>query len=61
MLGIYERILKLMLSIQPVRQINPFPPSVLIWHRLAKILVLIWEGIIKNKNSYESIDEKTLF
>ena len=44
--------------------INSFPPIVPIWHRLAKILILIKEGIIK-KNSYdrrdcESIDEKSL-
>ena len=26
---------------------NPFPPSVPIWHRLAKLLILILEGIIK--------------
>ena len=26
---------------------NPFPPSVPIWHRLAKLSILILEGIIK--------------
>ena len=43
---------------------NPFPPSVPIWHRLAKHSILILEGIIK-KNSYkrldyESVDENSL-
>ena len=28
---------------------NPFPPSVPIWHRLAKHSILILEGIIKKK------------
>ena len=41
---------------------NPFPPSVPIWDRLAKIL--IQEGIIKNisyeRRDYESVDEKCL-
>ena len=26
---------------------NPFPPSVPIWHRLAKLSILILKGIIK--------------
>ena len=45
--------------------ISPFPPSVPIWRRLAKLSILIiLEGIIK-KNSYErrdyeSVDEKSL-
>ena len=43
---------------------TPFPPSLSIWHRLAKLSILILEGIIK-KNSYEgrdfeSVDEKSL-
>ena len=40
---------------------NPFPPSVPIWDRLAKILILIEEGIIKKisyeRRDYESVDE----
>ena len=45
--------------------ISPFPPSVPIWRRLAKLSILILEGIIK-KNSYErrdyeSVDEKSLY
>ena len=44
--------------------INPFPPSVPIWHRLAKISILILEGIIKKisyeRRDYESVDEKSL-
>ena len=44
--------------------INPFPPSVPIWHRLAKLPILILEGIIKKisyeRRDYESIDEKSL-
>ena len=43
---------------------NPFPHSVPIWQRLAKLSILILEGTIK-KNSYErreheSVDEKSL-
>ena len=30
-----------------VGSLNPFPPSVPIWHRLAKLSILILEGIIK--------------
>ena len=46
------------------KDINPFPPSVPIWQRLAKLSILILEGTIK-KNSYErrdyeSVDEKSL-
>ena len=48
-----------------ISNVNPFPPSVPIWHRLAKIcLILILEGIIKNisyeRRDYESVDEKFL-
>ena len=43
---------------------NPFPPSVPIWHRLAKHSILILEGIIKKisyeRHDYESVDEKSL-
>ena len=45
---------------------NPFPPSVPIWHRSAKLSVLILEGIIIKKNisyerrDYESVDKKSL-
>ena len=43
---------------------NPFPPSAPIWYRLAKLSILILEGIIK-KISYErrdseSVDEKPI-
>ena len=43
---------------------NPLLPSMSIWHHLAKLSILILEGIIK-KNSmtvatYESVDEKSL-
>ena len=42
--------------------INPFPPSVPIWHHLAKLSILILEGIIKKipMSDYESVDEKIL-
>ena len=44
--------------------LNPFPPSVPIWHRLAKLSILILEGIIKKisyeRRDYESVDEKSL-
>ena len=44
--------------------LNPFPPSVPIWHRLAKLSILILEGIIKKisyeHRDYESVDEKSL-
>ena len=44
--------------------INPYPPSVPIWHRLAKILISIQEDIIKKTSyercDYESVDEKSL-
>ena len=44
---------------------NPFPPSVPMWHRLAKLSILILEGTIKKKNfyerrDYESVDERSL-
>ena len=46
------------------QSINPFPPSVLIWHRLVKLSILILEGIIKKisyeRRDYESVDEKSL-
>ena len=44
--------------------VNPFPPSVPIWHRLVKLSILIEEGIIKKisyeRRDYESVDEKSL-
>ena len=47
--------------------INPFPPSVPIWQRLAKISILILEGSIKKisferheTRDYESVDKKSL-
>ena len=44
--------------------VNPFPPSVPIWYRLAKLSILILEGIIKKisyeRRDYESVDEKSL-
>ena len=44
--------------------VYPFPPSVPIWHRLAKLSILILEGIIKKisyeRRDYESVDEKSL-
>ena len=43
---------------------NPFPPSVPIWHRLAKLSILILEGTIKKisyeRRDYKSVDEKSL-
>ena len=43
--------------------INPTSPSVSIWHRLAKLSILILEGIIKKfsyeRRDYESVDEKS--
>ena len=51
--------------IYPVHvKINPFPPSVPIWQRLAKVSILILEGTIKKisyeRRDYESVDEKSL-
>ena len=44
--------------------LNPFPPSVPTWYRLAKNLILIWQGIfIKisyERRAYESVNEKSL-
>ena len=44
--------------------INPFPPSVPIWHRLAKLSILILERIIKKvfyeRRNYESVNKKSL-
>ena len=44
--------------------LNPFPPRVPIWHRLAKPSILILEGITKKisyeRRDYESVDEKSL-
>ena len=43
---------------------NPFPPSVPIWQRLAKLSILILEETIKKisyeRRDYESVDEKSL-
>ena len=43
---------------------NLNPPSMARWHRLPKILTLIYEAIIKNisyqRRDYESVDEKSL-
>ena len=40
---------------------NPFPPSMSIWHHLAKLSILILEGITKKisyeRRDYESVDE----
>ena len=47
-----------------LKYFNPFPPSMPIWHRLAKLSSLILEGIIKKisyeRRDYESVDEKSL-
>ena len=47
-----------------MNSLNPFPPSVPIWHRLAKLSILILEGIVKKISyelrDYESVDEKSL-
>ena len=44
--------------------LNPFPPRVPIWQRLAKLSILILEGTIKKisyeRRDYESVDEKSL-
>ena len=44
--------------------LNPFPPSVHIWHLLAKLLILISEVIIKKfsygSRDYVSVDENSL-
>ena len=49
---------------EKARVINPFPPSVPIWQRLAKLSILILEGTIKKisyeRRDYESVDEKSL-
>ena len=46
-----------------VFDIDPFPPSVPIWQRLAKLSILILEGTIKKisyeRRDYESVDEKS--
>ena len=43
---------------------TPLTPIVPIWHRLAKLSILILEGIIKKifyeRRDYESVDEKSL-
>ena len=45
-------------------KVNPFPPSVPIWHRLAKLSTIILEGMFKKnpyeRRDYESVDEKSL-
>ena len=47
-----------------VSTFNSFPPSVPICHRLAKLSIFIFEGIIKkisyDRGDYESVDEKSL-
>ena len=53
-----------MLPAPMLEEVNRFPPSVPIWHRLAKLSVLNLEGIIKNnsyeRRDYESVDKKSL-
>ena len=49
-------------SMPPIQiNLNPFPSSVPIWHRLAKLSILILEGIIKKisyeRRYYESVDK----
>ena len=48
----------------PTNVFNPFPPSLPIWHRLAKLSIIILEGIIKKipyeRRDYESVDENSL-
>ena len=43
---------------------NPFPPSVPIWQRLAKLSISILEGTIRKisyeRRDYESVDEKSI-
>ena len=57
---------RLLHNIEPkfFRSINPFPPSVPIWQRLAKLSILILEGTIKKisyeRRDYELVDEKSL-
>ena len=46
-----------MLRITLNKVINPFPSSVPLWHRLAKISILILEGIIEKKKK----KKKSLF
>ena len=42
--------------------INPFPPSVPIWQRLAKLSILILDGTIKKNSCYvPKNDEKNEF
>ena len=52
------------MSSKGVGPLNPFPPSMLKWHRLIKHSILILEGIIKKipyeRRDYESVDEKSL-
>ena len=36
-------------TMHPRCRLNPFPPSVPIWHRLAKLSILILEEIITKK------------
>ena len=62
---IYKHVFKENENLQ-VCMFTPFPPSVLIWQRLAKLSILILKGIIKKKIiwasrlAYESVDEKSL-
>ena len=61
LISIYNWTIK---RIQIEHNFSPFPPSVPIWHRLAKLSILISEGIIKkisyDRRDYESVDEKIL-
>ena len=47
------------MKIQKFDFINPFSPSVPIWNRLAKLSILILEGIIR-KISYERLDYESV-
>ena len=58
------KTLKVYKCVMIYNSINSFPPSVPIWHRLAKLSILILEGTIKKisyeRRDYESVDEKSL-
>ena len=62
--SIYIYLATIIIGAQALVVYNPFPPSAPIWHRLAKLSILIFEGIIKNisyeRHDCESVDEKSL-
>ena len=63
-LCLFSNLHNFVLTLKHMKIFNPFPPSVPIWQRLAKLSILILKVTIKKisyeRCDYESVDEKSL-